>query len=78
LNWPKKVAMLQATSLNHAGSGCGKDLSPRLVHELAPATRRAIPKIRLRQPFRLSLVESELFGHERGAFTGAVERKLAL
>jgi DNA-binding NtrC family response regulator len=56
-------------------SGTGKDHLARLVHELGP--RRDSPYLKIDcASLPPQLVESELFGHERGAFTGAVERKL--
>lgn len=69
----EKVAPTMATVLILGETGSGKELAARAIHELSP---------RLRGPFvpincgsiSPQLVESELFGHERGAFTGAVGR----
>src|SRR4029077_1827961 len=56
-------------------SGTGKDHLARFIHELGP--RRDAPFLKIDcASLPPSLVESELFGHEKGAFTGAVERKL--
>ena len=56
-------------------SGTGKDHLARLIHELS--SRRDAPYLKIDcASLPQELVESELFGHERGAFTGAVDRKL--
>src|ERR1700675_596630 len=71
----QKVAAAPTTLLITGESGCGKDHLARLVHELGP--RRDAPFLQIDcASLPAQLVESELFGHERGAFTGAVERKL--
>jgi len=70
-----KVAVAPATLLITGETGSGKDHLARLVHELGP--RRDAPFLKIDcASLPPQLVESELFGHERGAFTGAVERKL--
>src|SRR3989442_3414516 len=75
LELAKKVAIAPATLLISGESGSGKDHLARLVHELGP--RRDAPFLKIDcASLPPQLVESELFGHERGAFTGAVERKL--
>jgi DNA-binding NtrC family response regulator len=71
----QKVAVAPTTLLISGESGTGKDYLARLVHELGP--RRDAPFLKIDcASLPPQLVESELFGHERGAFTGAVERKL--
>jgi two-component system, NtrC family, response regulator AtoC len=71
----QKVANVPTTLLITGESGTGKDHLARLVHELGP--RRDAPFLKIDcASLPPQLVESELFGHERGAFTGAVERKL--
>ncbi len=71
----QKVADASTTLLITGESGTGKDHLARLVHELGP--RRDAPYLKIDcASLPQELVESELFGHERGAFTGAVERKL--
>ncbi len=71
----EKVAVAPTTLLITGESGTGKDHLARLVHELGP--RRDAPFLKIDcASLPPQLVESELFGHERGAFTGAVERKL--
>src|SRR5437868_4734495 len=75
LELAQKVAAAPTTLLITGESGCGKDYLARLIHELGP--RRDSPFLKIDcASLPPQLVESELFGHERGAFTGAVERKL--
>jgi two-component system, NtrC family, response regulator AtoC len=71
----RKVAETSTTVLITGESGTGKDQLARLIHELSP--RRDAPYLKIDcASLPQELVESELFGHERGAFTGAAERKL--
>jgi two-component system response regulator AtoC len=71
----QKVAAAPTTLLITGESGTGKDHLARVIHELGP--RRDAPFLKIDcASLPPQLVESELFGHERGAFTGAVERKL--
>jgi DNA-binding NtrC family response regulator len=71
----EKVAPAPTTLLITGESGSGKDHFARLIHELSP--RRDAPFLKIDcTALPPQLIESELFGHERGAFTGAVERKL--
>jgi two-component system response regulator AtoC len=71
----QKVAAAPTTLLISGESGTGKDYLARLIHELGP--RRDAPFLKIDcASLPPQLVESELFGHERGSFTGAVERKL--
>jgi two-component system, NtrC family, response regulator AtoC len=75
LELAQKVAAAPTTLLITGESGAGKDHLARLIHELGP--RRDAPFLKIDcASLPPQLVESELFGHERGAFTGAVERKL--
>ena len=69
------AAASNATVLIRGESGVGKELVARAVHYSSP---RARPRLRLPQLRRLvgRMLASELFGHERGAFTGATERKI--
>jgi len=75
LELAQKVADAPATLLITGESGTGKDHFARLIHELGPRCDAPFLKIDCAS-LPPQLVESELFGHERGAFTGAVERKL--
>jgi DNA-binding NtrC family response regulator len=70
----ERLASSQASVLIQGESGTGKDLFARLLHELGP--RRGHPFLKLHCPsIPENLLESELFGHERGAFTDAKETK---
>ncbi len=71
LDAARRAAASEATILLQAESGAGKELLARFVHEASP--RRAGPFVAVNcAAFPHDLLESELFGHARGAFTGAV------
>jgi two-component system, NtrC family, response regulator AtoC len=71
----QRVAPVPTTVLITGESGTGKDYLARLIHELSP--RRDAPYLKIDcADLPPTLVESELFGHERGAISGAGERKL--
>jgi DNA-binding NtrC family response regulator len=71
----RKIASLDASVLLTGESGVGKGLLARTIHSLSPRANR--PFVTVSCPaLPRELLESELFGHEKGAFTGAVKRRI--
>ena len=71
----EQVASTDATVLILGESGTGKELLARAVHNISKRNNKALIKINCAN-LPANLIESELFGHERGAFTGAMEKKI--
>ncbi|HEY7700427.1 MAG TPA: sigma-54 dependent transcriptional regulator, partial [Vicinamibacteria bacterium] len=71
----RRVAPTKATVLLIGESGTGKELVARTIHELSPFRAKPLVVVDC-GAIPTTLIESELFGHERGAYTGAQERRV--
>jgi transcriptional regulator with GAF, ATPase, and Fis domain len=71
----KQVAPVETTVLLTGETGTGKELIARAIHALSPRKDRVLIKVNC-GAIPQGVVESELFGHEKGAFTGALQRRI--
>ncbi len=70
-----KVAPTESTIIISGETGTGKELIARAIHKRSPRSARAFVSVNC-AAIPQSLIASELFGHEKGAFTGALQRRL--
>jgi formate hydrogenlyase transcriptional activator len=75
LHGVEQVARTDAIVLIQGETGTGKELIARAIHSLSPRKDRPLVKVNC-GVISTGLVESELFGHEKGAFTGALQRRI--
>jgi DNA-binding NtrC family response regulator len=71
----KKVALTDSTVLIQGETGVGKELIARMIHKWSPRRDHAFVPINC-SALSTGVMESELFGHEKGAFTGAVDKRM--
>lgn len=74
INLAGRVASSRATVLLQGESGTGKELFARLIHTMSPRSKKTMIVVNC-GALPETLLESELFGHEKGAFTGATIRR---
>jgi transcriptional regulator with GAF, ATPase, and Fis domain len=74
LSHVSKVAPMDSTVLITGETGAGKELIARAIHKQSPRSSRAFVSVNC-AAIPSALIASELFGHEKGAFTGAVQRR---
>jgi len=71
----EQVAATDATVLILGESGTGKELIARAIHNISNRSKKPLVKVNC-ATLPANLIESDLFGHEKGAFTGALEKKI--
>ncbi len=75
LDLVQQVAPTRATVLLLGESGTGKEMVAKVIHQLSPRAQQPMVTVHC-AALAPTLLESELFGHEKGAFTGAYERRI--
>jgi DNA-binding NtrC family response regulator len=75
LDQVQRVAATASTVLLRGESGTGKELMARAIHQSSPRAGKAFVKVNC-AALAVGILESELFGHEKGSFTGALARKI--
>ena len=73
----ERAAEVQCTVLISGETGTGKELWARLLHHLSPRAKKPFVPVNC-AALTVTLAESQLFGHEKGAFTGALGRSLGV